>query len=306
MSYYIVSFVLFFFIFLFGFAWIHADLEAKRAEVMFGESYKGLQKLKSIVRGDTFWNSIRGRARLPTHEFVKEAATYHEVFQEVFKGACDVIREMIRNKVSEPGLEVRVSISALTPDGQRLRYVAKDPHSYSMHFDTNSVAWFATMLGEPRWYLKGWKDDPKKLLLKVDEELKLPEDFKNALDKAYAKKAKKVTFPLEIPFIEFWMGRREDYEAFLMIPVPLRERHLHPREQRGAIHVSFQKAEKFTAVFGSAVGEPCLTSEQADGLFREPIGQVLRSFSNALWPMVEKYKFETRDYGKILSTSSDQ
>ncbi|MGH9785123.1 MAG: hypothetical protein ACRD88_13160 [Terriglobia bacterium] len=290
---YLVSFILFFFIFLVGLALINAELEGKRARLMFGESTKNVEKLKWIVQRDTFLNLIRGRNQMRTAELVREIATYHEMIENACRGACDLIKHLIRKSINDPGLDVRVSISTLSKDSDRLKYVYKDPLSYPMEFEKKSVAWFSAMLGEPRWYLKGWKDDRDKLLLNIDEESEVPSDFREALGQLFSTK---------IPFADFWMGRREDYDAFVMIPIPLRKRYLHVRERKGAIHISFSDADKFKQVFGKDIVERDFSKENKENLKRfseQPLVKELEAISGTLWPLVEKYAHEKRDYGKL-------
>src|SRR5262249_1820546 len=153
--------------------------ETKRAGMMFGKAYTSV--LKSIILWDTFLNLIRGRNQMRTQELVSEAATYHEMIEKVCRRLCELVKLMIRSSINDSGLDVRVSVSALSKDRSGLEYLARDPRSAPFSFQKRSVAWFATILGEPRWYLKGWKDSPERFLLDVQNENEVPEDSRQAM-----------------------------------------------------------------------------------------------------------------------------
>ncbi|HEY4933313.1 MAG TPA: hypothetical protein VII23_17255 [Terriglobales bacterium] len=293
---YVISFVIFFFIILFWFARANANLEADRAEIMFGRG-----RVIEVVRRDTCLNLIRGKNQMRTQELVDEVGTYQEMIESVCRRLCQAMKEMIRETAGQPDLDVRVSISVVSRGDQdegkgeaasnnaqvtALRYVSRDEKSMDKKFQKKSVAWFAVMLGEPRWYLKGWKNSADNLLLDGDAG-SVPESFRQALGQEFKKK---------VSFSEYWEERDQDYDAFLIIPVPLGKRYMEP-VRCGAIHVSFQDAEKFKAVFGASIVEHAGFSKDTMHQFEsQPLVKKLEAVSYSLVPLLRKYDFIKAQY----------
>jgi hypothetical protein len=121
--------------------------------------------------------------------------------------------------------DVRVNVSMLADDGQSLYYIAWEHGSVSEPFPRTSVAGFAVVSGEARWYknLEGYKNSP---LTEDKKTLALLEEPHPPLVKDYYQDRGPV-----------------DYEGFIVLPIPWGRRGEAGHYRSAVLHISFRNHE---------------------------------------------------------------
>lgn len=204
-----------------------------------------------LVFFDTFMNVVMGRSYSANVVWEERIVD----LQRMLLRATDRVREEITTALQEaivrhyghlqsppndPELSllslqqsVRVSISVLSDDQQSVFYISAAPGSLSKMFTQQSVAWVAAYSGEARWWFSDYNEIP---------DLVLFDNSSNALPGVGA---------VKLRMSEYLQARRQsDYNAFVVIPIPWRRRHLRDDTRRGLIHIAFGKAEWMQNLWG--------------------------------------------------------
>lgn len=205
---------------------------------------------------DTFLNLIQGKNQTLTQVFSKTITHQQRnmicVAQTVRTYLNGVIRQRLLENLLTPSTtaaerdkilerienprNVRVNISVMSGDQSRVFYIATAPGSANDGFTQRSVAWVSVFTGKIRWYKHSYKDE--KLYPGVFSKIIL---FDNQSG----------TIPGDEPTIylqSHYQLRDDDYEAFIMFPLPWPRRG-HSGAVKGAIHISFSKQEDFESIW---------------------------------------------------------
>jgi hypothetical protein len=127
---------------------------------------------------------------------------------------------------------VRVNISVLSTDQTNVFYISRTPGSPPVAFPKRSMAWVTVFTGSIRWYVSTFLPDAKKTVLFDNTDKTVHDDDKLImLDTHYQARA------------------GQDYEAFVMLPVPWPQRGFGSGYVKGAIHISFYKDADFQAIW---------------------------------------------------------
>jgi hypothetical protein len=282
-EFYIVWFILFFFLILFGSAFFRACGEALRAR--FSIIYYPLARPPKPKTGidlhyqrarishwasawqvplltflDTFVNLIQGQNQTMTRVFsdkiVEQQRNVVRVANTIRRQLNEVIRLRLTHLV-DPNVpinpeDVRVNISVLSADQSSVFYIARTPGSAVQSFTKSSVAWISVFTGKIRWYKYSYKADevlyPKIVL------------YDNHGG----------TIPGEQPLIylsSHYQPRDDDYKAFVMFPFPWPQRGYGSDYVKGAIHISFRHEDGFDRLWGFP---PAVTETHDDPVIQSP------------------------------------
>jgi hypothetical protein len=207
-----------------------------------------------LTFADTFTNLIQGKNYTITQAFsdkvVDQQRSVLRVANSIRKQLYEVIMEELlellergeeseRNKRTNREREVRpddvrVNISVLSVDQSSVFYISRVPGSSRLAFLKRSVAWVSVFTGKIRWYKHSYSkgDFFKDIIL-----------FDNSAG----------TIAGDEPQIHLNSNYQprggEDYEAFVMFPVPWPQRGLGSDYVKGAIHISFCRETDFERVW---------------------------------------------------------
>jgi len=198
-----------------------------------------------LILLDTFINLIQGKNQTLTRVFsdtvIKQQRNMICVAQTVRTYLNDEIRqrllakfeaeksdksdkekELIRNRILDPR-SVRVNISVLSADQSTLFYIARTPGSPNTTFNKRSVAWVSVFTGKIRWYMHDYlnKEIFKEIILFNNEKGVIADDERT------------------IYLNSHYQQRDDDYDAFVVFPIPWPRRGYGSAAVKGAIHISF-------------------------------------------------------------------
>jgi hypothetical protein len=179
---------------------------------------------------DTFINLVQGRNQTRTQLFAEVIIEQHKNVLRVAGAIRDQLNRTIETRLraknsSEP--VVRVNISVLSADQSIVFYIARTPGSAAKTFIKRSVAWVSVFTGKIRWYKDTYFDRKDKIILFDNSSGLIADDEKL------------------IHLGSHYQDRSQDYNAFVVIPVPWPQRSFGSRYVKGAIHISFGKREDF-------------------------------------------------------------
>jgi hypothetical protein len=191
-----------------------------------------------LTFADTFISLIQGKNQTTTRVFadkiVDQQRNVLRVAKEIREQLNTAIREYLTRKSPDQkrdAKDVRVTISVLSADQTNVFYISKTRDSSRLTFPKRSVAWLSVFTGKIRWYTQGYKDISKDIIL---------------FDNSGGTIAEEVA---QIPLKSYYQARDEDYEAFVVFPVPLSKRGSTSNYVKGAIHVSFARQADFDYVW---------------------------------------------------------
>ena len=259
-TYYVLMFIVFFFLLLLLYAFLQGMIEALRSRIatrrqppprdtrlarrhggsQVSKAYwpsriwRWLLSLRSftLIFSDTFFNVIRGRNQLRTKIFEDTIIDLHRsivraadrIREEVDAALTSALQRINPTKYAKiPSSDIRVNISLLAEDESAVYYISRERGSLPVPFDKNSVAWISVYTGEARWVKNAY---PKELILLDNTSMRYP------------------SLPeVELPLGKYYQMRQSpDYEAFLILPVPLLQRGMDLGERKGAVQISFRLA----------------------------------------------------------------
>lgn len=189
-----------------------------------------------LVFFDTFSNVLRGRNQLRSVVFEKAIIDLHWCIIRAADRIREEIERSILTSLKSQGIkaedeDVRVSVSLLSEDESSLFYIAREEGSLARGFDKRSVAWVAVYTDMALWWEK--KEYPR------DTEL---------LDNTSGGYA---LLPSEkILLASYFQARAgQDYEAFLVLPVPWAKRAATESFRKAGIQISFRLKSHMEALF---------------------------------------------------------
>jgi hypothetical protein len=273
--FYIVWFILFFFVLLLVLNLIRAMAEAMRARVVVvyyppppdlsprGPVRKFLRplfywtsrfyrwsvslRIPLLTWADSFINLIQGKNQTMTSVLANTIIDQ----QRSIVGVADAIREDLNKVIDKkvfadqssrhkPQHNVRVNISVLSIDQSNVFYISRTSESSRQSFPKRSMAWVTVFTGTIRWYLGKFLDEPRDIVL-----------FDN-------KKNTIIADDDEIILLKTHYQARpgQDYQAFVMLPLPWPQRGSGTDYVKGAIHISFYDEDDFKCIWkNDAQGE---------------------------------------------------
>ena len=222
-----------------------------------------------LTFADTFTNLIQGENHATTRAFadkiVDQQRSVLRVANTIRKQIHEALMQKLRacpdltlmSSVYSPPLfgneertvrpdGVRVNISVLSLDQNRVFYISRAPGSSRQDFLKRSVAWVSVFTGKIRWFKKRYSDRElfKEIIL-----------FNNG-DKTIADDQPKI-------YLQSYYQPRAgaDYEAFVVFPVPWPQRGLGSDYVKGAIQISFSREEYFDRLWSFPAPTPEETAE---------------------------------------------
>jgi hypothetical protein len=321
-AYYVLMFVVFFFFLLLLYAFFQSLIESLRSRIAtrrqpppptpgFARRHGGrhsagplwgwtgywrnriwrwLLSLRSfgLIFLDTFFNVLRGRNQLRTKIFEDTIIDLHRsivraadrIRAEVDAAVVDALKG---KDVSTVASDVRVSVTILSEDESTLYYISRERGSLAVPFDKHSVAWISAYTGEARWFKKSYLEKKDTITL-LDNSAK---DFPSLP-------------AIKLPLGSFFQNRpAPDYEAFVVLPVPLLQRSAGEGYRRGAIHISLRKEDYLEKLWSSpeVEGDPVydqrwrqfyenIQDKRLGAVLHESLevlGELLRSFNDAVF-----------------------
>jgi hypothetical protein len=274
--YYIVWFILFFFILLLGLGALRATAEGIRARVAIGHyalarparrtpsgwarfwdgfSYWLLRivhwlfslSVPLLTFLDTLINLIQGKNQTMTRVFADKVIEQQRAVVRVADAIREDLNELIERRVMilRPGLpaaqanllqRVRVNISVLSADQTSAFYISRTPGSALLRFPKRSVAWVSIFTGEIRWYKSayGGRADYNTIVLFDNSEGTVAGDEDQILLSTH------------------YQPRHQDYQAFIIFPLPWPQRGYGSDYVKGAIHISFREDADLEAIWTGA------------------------------------------------------
>jgi hypothetical protein len=267
--FYIVWFIAFFFVLLFSLSFLRGCAEGLRAMVAIPRyslarpagsdavSYWWLRfvhwlfslRVPLLTGFDTLINLVQGKNQTLTGVFektiIEQQGNLVRVADAIRKDLTKLIEHQLgQNSPSSIPLAspVRIGISVLSADQTKVFYISRSPGSANMAFIKHSVAWLSVFTGEIRWFESTFE--------------KLPE-YKDMVlfDNSGGTIAGEVA---NILLASYYQPRHEDYQAFVVLPVPWPQRGMDTRYVKGAVHISFRSDTEFEQIWKAPVpkGEP--------------------------------------------------
>ncbi|MBV9772193.1 MAG: hypothetical protein JOZ32_21655, partial [Bryobacterales bacterium] len=277
--FYVVHFIFFFFLLLVLLSLIRAFVEGFRAIVAIpryslarpplGQNRTPAQKVFDSVSywfrrfihwffslrvpvltgADTLINLVQGKNQTMTRVF---ADTIIDQQRNIIR-AADAIRKdlttLIEHQLSSAastslGSPVRIGISVLSADQSSVFYISQSAGSAKLPFNKRSVAWVSVFTGAILWYEHKFHDD-----LNAYNKIVL---FDNGSD-TIAGDEKTILLASH-----YQPRQQEDYQAFVVLPLPWPQRGFGSDYVKGAIHISFRTDEEFEQIWKSAppAGDP--------------------------------------------------
>lgn len=267
--YYIVCFIFFFFLLLLSLNFVRAVAEALRARVaivhyplarpsrqtdslggkfldwIFYWFMRTLHwffslRVPTLTFFDTFINLIQGKNQTTTRAFADAIIDQQRNVVRVADTIRTNLNALLETKISklagapsDSRPRVRVNISVLSSDQSTVFYISRTPDSALIPFTKNSVAWVSVFTGQIRWYEASYKSKPDIVL------------FDNQSGTIAGAKS-------ELKLSEYYQERQEDYEAFIILPVPWPQRGFGTKYVKGAIQISFRKDADFRGIWAAS------------------------------------------------------
>lgn len=188
-----------------------------------------------LVVFDTFSNVLCGRNQLRSVVFEQEIVSLHWGIVR----AADRIREEIerailaalkRGQIEAVDEDVRVSVSLLSDDESVLFYIAREEGSLGRGFDKRSVAWVSVYTDNALWWEVDYPPETE-LLDNTSGGYPLLETQKIRLSAYFQTRA------------------GQDYDAFLVLPVPWAKRAASDNVRKAGIQISFRSRKHMHELF---------------------------------------------------------
>ncbi len=274
--FYIVWFVFFFFVMLFGLSLVRALAEGLRAVVAIpryalsrpasphvrGASTRALSwlgywflrivhwifslKVPFLTVFDTFINLVQGRNQTMTRVFADELVEQQRNVVRVTDSIRKDLTKRIEKELGPTALDgpapVRINISVLSADGSNVFYISRSTGSARHSFPKRSVAWVSVFTGTIRWFKKSFRELPDHSF----DRIVLFDNQGGVIADAEKK----------ILLASYYQDRADDYEAFVIFPVPWPHRGAGSDYVKGAIHISFRRQPDFETIWSAPELKP--------------------------------------------------
>jgi hypothetical protein len=187
---------------------------------------------------DTVINLIQGKNQTMTRVFadtiIEQQRNLVQVVHAIRKDLTKLIEHKLTPAPTSLSSPVRVAISVLSADQRTVFYISQSPGSAKMAFIKRSVAWVSVFTGKIRWYEQKFGDMPnyKDIVLFDNSRGVIADDEDSIL------------------LASHYQPRDQDYEAFIVLPVPWPQRGYGSDYVKGAIHISFTTQTDFEKIWG--------------------------------------------------------
>jgi hypothetical protein len=254
--YYIVCFIFFFFFLLLSLNILRGVVEAMRSRVAvvyypfarlprqsrFSHRVARLHywfislRVPILTFFDTFINLIQGKNQTTTQAFteaiIEQQRNVIRVSDTIRKKLNALLQLRLRELAgpgNPPTGHVRVNISVLSADQSNVFYISRTVGSALLPFSKISVAWVSVFTGMIRWYESFYRE--KNILLFDNSDKTIPDA------------------PKQLMLDSYYEDRHDDYEAFVVLPVPQPQRAFGSKYVKGAIHISFSSKDDFGKIW---------------------------------------------------------
>jgi len=246
---------------------------------------------------DTFVNLIQGKNQTLTRVFsdkiIEQQRNVVRVANVIRQQVNEVIFQhvLVEDKdkqIERDSRDVRVNISVMSADQSSLLYIARTPGSSIKVFPKRSVAWVSVFAGRIRWYKHIYFDD-KDLFPKIV----LFDNSAGVIPDAESK----------VMLSSSYQQRDDDYEAFVIFPVPWPQRAFGDDYVKGAIHISFRHQADFEKIWTFKFRAPESSKAQDPVEWNDPQkGHTYRSEESMLgdWCSDPKVKAVLREAIAVL------
>lgn len=271
---------------------------------------------------DTFINLIQGKNPAMTQAFsetiieqqrsvvrVADAIRYdlnrliergvlHLLSQESAAPPAPPVPAQVSSKDLTAFDRVRVNISVLSNDQSSVYYISRAPGSSLLPFLKRSMAWVSVYTGEIRWYLSQWD--------KLDANQKRVADTVVLFDNSGGDIPGEPAAPMLVR--QYYQPRHQDYEAFIIFPLPWPQRGFGSDYVKGAIQISFRQDDDLRRIWkpgeikdnkyptpSRMLEDWCCDAEVRAAVRNSlaALGELLRGFNEVIYKhYVEVHQFE--------------
>ncbi len=185
---------------------------------------------------DTFVNLVQGKNQTMTRVFSDKIIEQQRNVVRAANSIRQHLNELLFRHVAQGdetinSRDVRVNISVMSADQSSVFYIARAPGSKTTTFTKRSMAWVSVFTGKIRWYKHQYSEPEKDLLPKIllfdNSDGAIPDDEP------------------KIYLNSHYQLRSDDYQAFVIFPVPWPRRGFGSDYVKGAIQISFRRETDF-------------------------------------------------------------
>ena len=226
--------------------------------IMRPGQWLGSLRVPLITFSDTFVNLIQGKNQTRTLVFEQRIIDQQRTVVRVTETIRTSLNRLIERRVQQARApkprrgstksqslaheleRVRVNISVLSRDQTNVFYIARAAGSSHSRFPKRSVSWASVFTGQPVWFQSDYREPPSDLeKIILFQESPIPDE----------------KGPIRLR--DYYQPRpQEDYEAFIILPVPSPRRGFGTDYVKGAIHISFRENDDFAAIWNAAEMKP--------------------------------------------------
>jgi hypothetical protein len=215
-----------------------------------------LLRVPLLTSFDTFINLIQGKNQTMTKALSDTVVDQQRNLVQVAHAIRGDLTRLLEQKLTEHGATVtdslsspvRVGISVMAEDHSNLFYISQAYGSAKFTFPKRSVAWVSVFTGRILWFETRYMDPDDaygKIVLYDNAKGTIADDEE------------------QIHLKSHYQLRQQDYEAFVVFPVPWPQRGDNSTYVRGGIHISFKKDWLFEQLWTAApVPDPKLAVEK--------------------------------------------
>jgi hypothetical protein len=226
--------------------------------IMRPGQWLGSLRVPLITFSDTFVNLIQGKNQTRTLVFEKRIIDQQRTVVRVTETIRTSLNRLLERRVQQARApkprrgstksqslaheleRVRVNISVLSRDQTNVFYIARAAGSSHSRFPKRSISWASVFTGQPVWFQSDYREplsDFEKIIL--FQESPIPDE----------------KGPIRLR--DYYQPRPdEDYQSFIILPVPSPRRGFGTDYVKGAIHISFRENEDFASIWNAGDMKP--------------------------------------------------
>ena len=207
----------------------------------------------AVVFVDTMFNVLMGKNQLQTALFSETITDLHESLLEAAERVREDVHQAVLRALLKDGTlpsdlphqeRIRVAVSLLSSDESSVYYIAWERGCVPELFDRHSVAWISASTGQARWYRSDSHETP-------EGRRQLEPIYQGHHAVLFDNTRGEIPGPPSELLLRQYYQRRsaEDYEGFVVLPMPWVNRGRTGEHRRGAIHISFKEARYMSALW---------------------------------------------------------
>jgi hypothetical protein len=194
-------------------------------------------RVPALTLADSFVNLIQGKNQTMTRALADTVIDQQRSIVRVADAIRKDLNELIDNQVQKVHAQahhVRVNISVLSADQTNVFYISRTPGSSRLPFPKRSMAWVTVFTGNIRWYLNKYQQhvDANEIVIFDNTKTLVADDDELIMLKTH-----------------YQVRSGQDYQAFVILPVPWPQRGFGSDYVKGAIHISFHNDADFLAIW---------------------------------------------------------